>query len=309
MMPLEVMRMRATGGSSYTPPTPVGAHRYWAVFGYPTFPFGGGNYFWNVAEMAFLDGNLSPVTSGSAISTGTFGGFPASNAFDGSSGSLASLNANAAQAGSGDCYIGRDFGSPVTISAVTLHSSSTIGSWRVRYSDNGTSWTDATPAQTLTGNVQRAVGGMNEPADVAASADLCARLVILYTRGEANSACRTSAAEIEFLVAGADQASGGTVFSSSQDAGFPASQAFDNNNASIWTSAGTLARPQHIGYQFASNKAIDAFSYTFRPSAGFADESPVELILQRGPTTSGPWTTIKWRSNLPLFSLGEKRTY
>jgi hypothetical protein len=296
----------------YSPPSGAGAHRYWALSATTGFGFGGGNFFWNVNEVQFLDQDLNAITSGSAISTGTFGGFPASNAFDGNAGTLASLNANNAQAGTGLCYIGRDFGSAVTVYAGTLNSDSGSGGWQVIYSDDGTNWSNAHATQPNRGNdFVQLQASFNEPADVAPTSATHARMVILNIAADSHASSRVSAAEVEFLVGGADQATGGSTFHSTETAGtFPSTQAFDNNNSTLWVSAASnFNRPQYVGYAFGSGKSIDGFSYTHRGSAGSVDESPTDLVLQVGNSSTGPWTTIKWRSQLSGFSLGEKRTY
>ena len=94
----------------------MSAHRYWRIEGLAGFQLGGGNFFWNVSILQFFDKDYANlVTGGTPISSGVFGGFPASNAFDGNTGSVASLNANAANASTGECWIGYDFGSPVEV--------------------------------------------------------------------------------------------------------------------------------------------------------------------------------------------------
>lgn len=316
----QVINCYLAASAAYTPPSGVGAHRYWAISGVGagSFFLGAGNRYWNVTEAQFLDQNLAAITSGSAISTTTFGGFPASNAFDGNTGTVASLNANNAHAGTGLCYVGRDFGSAVTVSAATVTcdgdglaaGNGGCTTWQIIYSDDGSNWTVAASASNNGRAFVQALGGINEPADASAAAASHARLVILYTRGDATSTCRCSTAEVEFLASGTDQATGGTPFASTADGSFPIANAFDNNNSTIWTSSnGTRNRPQHAGYGFSGTPAIDGFSFTQRNPAGAADESPVELVLQRGSSSTGPWTTVKWRSGLLAFSDGEKRTY
>lgn len=290
----------------------MAGHRYWRIKGSAGFSLGGGNYYWNVAEAGFYDKDYNSLTgSGTALANAVFSGYPASKAFDGSTGTLASLNANAAQAGTGTCYIGYDFGADVEVQFARLYSSSNLTGLTIDYSDDGVNWTTA---KTVSGSIAQGwylLYWFGSFADTEPSAKSYYRLMILQAQ-TTSTVGRSSAAEVEMFLktGGADQCNGGTPFASDFDPALPPANAFDNSNTTIWTSpADTPSKPKWIGYQFTGPLIIGGFSYRVRPVAGTDNESPVGLLLQAGDSTSGPWQTVMLRDGLTSFALGERRAY
>ncbi len=290
----------------------MAGHRYWRIKGSANFSLGGGNYYWNVTEVGFFDKDYNSLTgSGTALANAVFAGYPASNAFDGSTGSLTSLNANAAQAGTGECYVGYDFGSDVEVQFARLYSSSNLTGLTIDYSDDGVTWTTA---KTITGSISQGwylLYWFGTFTDVEPSAKSYYRLMVLKTK-TTSSVNRSSAAEVEMFLktGGTDKCNGGTPFASDYDAALPPANAFDNSNTTIWTSpSNTPSKPKWIGYQFASPLIIGGFSFTMRNTSGTDDESPEALLLQAGDSTSGPWYSVMLRDGIASFALSEKRTY
>lgn len=290
----------------------MAGHRYWRFKGTGGFDIGAGNRYWNVAEVGFFDKDYNNLTgSGTAIANAVFSGFPASNAFDGSTSSLVSLNANAAHAGTGECYIGYDFGTDVEVQFARIYNYSSLTGLTVEYSDDGSTWT---VAKTVSGSIATGryiLYWFGTFIDTEPSAKSYYRLMILQVQ-TTSSVGRSSAAEVEMFLktGGADQCSGGTPFASDFDPSLPPANAFDNNNTTIWTSpSNTPSKPKWIGYEFASSRIIGGFSFRVRPVAGTDNESPVGLLLQAGDSTSGPWQTVMLRDGLSSYALGERRAY
>lgn len=89
------------------------------------------------------------------------------------------------------------------------------------------------------------------------------------------------AAEVEFYTtaagSGAGLCSGGTVLSSGEDPGYPATNAFDNDTATSWYEAGS--KKHYIGYAFSSGVA------------------PVSVVLATGGTAPGVWDALNVESS------------
>jgi hypothetical protein len=101
----------------------------------------------------------------------------------------------------------------------------------------------------------------------------------------------------------ADQCTGGTA--SADSVLEVASNAFDNNNSSRWTSANT-APPHWIEYDFGVAKTIRR--YTIRTRAdSTTDRAPANFELQyfNGST----WVAVDSRTGETAWTLGEQRTY
>ena len=94
-----------------------------------------------------------------------------------------------------------------------------------------------------------------------------------------------SEVEMRTVTGGPDVTTGGTAIASAfytGGGGFPPSNAFDNNNATLWTTF-TVARPvggHWIGYDFGAGNEKDILEFTLRSrSDGFANEAPTDPIL------------------------------
>ena len=290
----------------------MAGHRYWRFKGTAGFDLGGGNRYWNVAEVGFFDKDYNSLTgSGTAIANAVLSGFPASNAFDGSTGSVVSLNANAAHAGTGECYIGYDFGSDVEVRFARIYNSSGLTGLTIEYSDDGSTWVVAKTVSGTIGQTRHILYWFGVFADAEPPAKSYYRLMVLEVQ-TTSSVGRSSAAEVEMFLktGGLDQCNGGTPFASDFDPALPPSNAFDNSGTTIWTSPNnTPSKPNWIGYQFSAPLVVGGFSYRMRNTSGADNESPKGLLLQAGDSTSGPWYTVMLRDGLSSFALSEKRSY
>lgn len=101
---------------------------------------------------------------------------------------------------------------------------------------------------------------------------------------------------------GSDQCTGGTALASSELGGYPASQAFDNNNSTDWI--GTAGAVGTLEYQFVSSKAIR--QYTIRADASFPGQSPGTWTFEyhNGST----WVVVDTQSG-QTFTAGQLKTY
>lgn len=86
-----------------------------------------------------------------------------------------------------------------------------------------------------------------------------------------NGGSFVGAAEVEFALTtgGADQVTGGTASAFSSFSGLPATNAFDNNNATEWASNGDgLPNSQYLAYDFGFGVTKDINSIRILPRAG-----------------------------------------
>lgn len=227
------------------------------------------------AGPAFADVLLSQgktATSSSAENGGT----PASAAVDGNTATRwSSLYTN-------DQWLQVDLGSAQAINRVTLLWEGAYGSaYKIQGSTNGTTWTD----------VQNVTGGDGGTDTYAVSG------TYRYVRMQGVTRATGWGYSLwEFQVFGPDGSSGGTcgttnaalnkpaTASSLQGAGFPASAAFDGNNATRWSSL--AADPQWVQVDLGS--AVDICKIDLRWEGAYA--SAFQLQSSTNGTT---WTTLK----------------
>jgi hypothetical protein len=136
------------------------------------------------------------------------------------------------------------------------------------------------------------------------------RINITANNGNASSQ-KTGIMEVEMraTVGGADQCTGGTPSASSENSGFEASKAFDNNATTTqWLSnASEPSAPWWLKYQFAS--AVDVAEVSIVPPTTLT-RAPKDFDIQYSDDNSA-WTTwlavtnvTDWATNTAkLFSL------
>lgn len=114
-------------------------------------------------------------------------------------------------------------------------------------------------------------------------------------------------AEIEMraTVGGADECTGGTPSASASDGSAPASNAFDNNATTRWsTPSGTLTG--WIRYQFAS--PVDVAQYTIQAHPTTPLRSPMDWALEYSDDGT-TWVPVETRQGISSWTNGEIKSY
>jgi len=123
----------------------------------------------------------------------------------------------------------------------------------------------------------------------------------------AGSSTITALSEVEFhaTIGGADQTGSGTPSADSDTGGtYPASLAFDNNNATQWVSSATY--PHWLKYDFGVSTPVDVVEYTMRPRTASATDVPTAWQLQWSDDGAS-WTLADARSGIS-WSAGTTKT-
>lgn len=229
-----------------------GAHRYWRVF----VVANGGEINWtsvNRLEMysSALDGpaRVDRCVGGTPIFStqgGFSGGEPATGAFDDTN---AAIWVTAAPSSNrNNCWIGYDFGSPIEIDRFAIQARGTSvtmspKTFRLEYSDDNVTWTTLFQPADQTGwaiNEQRLFTAPSYSQTYSGSPHGAHRYWRVHMARSNSGSSTFSAAEVEMRATpgGADQCNGGTASAHSVFSGFPASLAFDNNAATLWSANG-----------------------------------------------------------------------
>jgi hypothetical protein len=244
MMIVDPYRFAVAGGGGF------GSHRYWRVF---VDTNSGDATFIAAAEIEFraTAGGADQCSGGTPIKSGEAIGNEATRAFDDDGNTAWGVSGTTNQ------WIGYDFGSAVTVAEAAWTSNTFDGATFARmpnlgsldWSDDGTNWTEATTF---------GLGGwLNNTTRVIPEEEPAAgehRLWRIFV-STINGGTRTSIPEIQFRATsgGADQATGGRAYTSSENVGAAAS-AFDDTTATEWSTTNTTN--QHIGYAFTGPVAV-----------------------------------------------------
>lgn len=241
--------------SRFTSAPVGGAHRYWRVF----IIANDGEPNWtsvNRLEMysSALDGpaRVDRCVGGTPLFStqgGFSGGEPATGAFDDTN---AVIWVTAAPSSNrNNCWIGYDFGSPIEIDRFAIQARDTSitmspKTFRLEYSDDNVSWTTLFQPADQTGwavNEQRFFTAPSYSQTYSGSPHGAHRYWRIHMARSNNGGSTFSAAEVEMRATpgGADQCSGGTASAHSVFSGFPASLAFDNNAATLWSANGSTS--------------------------------------------------------------------
>lgn len=241
--------------SRFTSAPVGGAHRYWRVF----IVANDGEPNWtsvNRLEMysSALDGpaRVDRCVGGTPLFStqgGFSGGEPATGAFDDTN---AVIWVTAAPSSNrNNCWIGYDFGSPIEIDRFAIQARDTSvtmspKTFRLEYSDDNVSWTTLFQPADQTGwavNEQRFFTAPSYSQTYSGSPHGAHRYWRIHMARSNNGSSTFSAAEVEMRATpgGADQCTGGTPSAHSVFSGFPASLAFDNNAATLWSANGSTS--------------------------------------------------------------------
>lgn len=314
----------------------MAAHRYWRMYITGNC---GNNAFGCIDELEFASsfGGSNLCSGGTAISSGDFGGYPASRAFNG----VKTTGQEWFSAGALPVWIGYDFGSgndKDIVEARWVYAYNSGGNYRpdafrFDYSDNGSSWTTAWDIPKLFG-----------PGNVSQSAELVFRdpARMTYGAGE-HSFWRIRASkiqtdlsdyfgveELEFATSlgGANVATSGATVDTS---GHPIANGQATSPFIYWprdafggaygvnprwygptlsgaSSGGvaTVATPDWIGYRFNEPKAIREIRV--RAQVGSGAGAPRDFTLDYSDDGVN-WTTARTITGEPAWSSGEWRDF
>lgn len=267
-------------------------HRHWRLY----FPNAGNQYLaFSEVEMYSAIGGPNRCGSGTVSASSVYGANAAANAFDGNTGTLWSTNVF-----SGAHWLAYDFGTPVDVVQFKLRNAPTNYQSPVtlQYSDDGSSWTDATPLlqpgrQVDSGSQTYLVGGVKTYWRIYVSAN--------------QSSGYTNISELEFResVGGADVSSPGQPgrVDSAYAGTTNESHMVDNNTGNYWESANGV--PHWVWYAFGREVELAELSLRTGPYAG---ESPKDFLIQySGDGTN--WTTAKTVTGSTGWSAWETRTF
>lgn len=271
----------------------MAAHRYWRV--YCRMNSGDTNYTGlTEVEMATSAAGADVTSTTFAIGSGTYQAGTASDAFDDDfTGDVVQWTGT----GAGK-WVGQDFGAANEKDIIEVRirpnkdaANRTFAEFDIQFSDDNVTWTTLWSASytawvigtTVTFSLPSAVASRHWRlrADTLVSGNTmsCAELEMRLTHG------------------GADQCSGGTASARTTYSGYPASQAFDNNSATLWSGNAGVDDCEWLAYDFGSGVTKDIqqlyftsrndASYTQSPTAGWIESSPDGVSWLKRKTFSG----------------------
>jgi hypothetical protein len=261
----------------------------------------------NLAEVEFRAtmGGADQASGGSTIESGD-GGSGVANAFDNNSSTYWSAPTTVL-----DSWVGYQFTSAVSVEQVAITSTGTYQprDFVVEWSDNGTTWTPewyALDASWGTSAETKTFGRLVSPSVTAAYPAWRVRIWgsnDVYWPEAGGYYGGLSELEFRATVGGADQASGGAPISNRDYAGYPASNAFDNDGATRWGTDQPV-RTSAIGYVFSAPTAVAQISVKGSPNS---TESPKDFSIQY--YDGERWYVARDIRGATLWGSGENRTY
>lgn len=293
--------------NNYLIAPPVTPHRYWRI----NITDNGGASVSAILELEMYESQFGPnvctggTASASSVLTDTPTNYTASRAFDGSLEDWLGANSSTRDlwAGTGVVeWLKYDFGAgnEKAIAAIGMQCreptfiSQLPTDFTIEYSDDNSNWTVAWTETGLSWSgfeYKRLVDpAWSEPSYTGSphGSHLYWRYVFMAADTPSNAAC-IAEGQFRATVGGADQASGGTASASSIFSGsYIASNAFDNNNTTLWSAANATGY-SWLQYQFSSAVNVAEIAIISRHD-GFQTTSPGELAIQYSDNGT-LWTT------------------
>jgi hypothetical protein len=233
-----------------------------------------------VSELEFAQLGGTKIAGGTASATSTTGGFPASNAIDGST-------STAWVAGSGSLpqRLSVDFGSAVDVNVVRVKGRSSSvypTTFTVDYSSDGSTWTTA---WTVTGADDSTYTDTPLPyPNPTATGGLKPLWRINVTATESGTLA-VNEVEMRGSVSGADLTGSGRPWCQTVGFSLPVTNAFDNNTTTTYHAAGASGV---IGYEFTDSvSVVELYIY---PRSGTPAQAPKDFTLQYS-ADGVTWTT------------------
>lgn len=289
-------------------------HRYWRIF------MSGGSFvsintiiYYNSSGTILAGNGTQP---GTASASSSFGGLPPSNAFDNDDTTLWATSSGPVT----NEWIEEDFASAVSPAYVLIGcrygfcsqgSNQTMYTFKIQYSDNNSTWTDATGSFAATWLL---TGGAYNGSRAFFTFPISAPSAGSYTNwrvvdlASANGKSGYAELSLATSIGGSNVATGGRAFETAVSSGsIPGTHsgdvAFDGNTSTYWESSGNGA---YVAYAFPQAYNIQEIKITAPPS-GNQDDAPSLLALEGSNdsvnwVTTGLWSTGSWTA-------GQQKTF
>lgn len=286
----------ATGGGAPGLVT-FAPHRYWRIQMLEDL---GSSY--QIAEVELHDtyGGADLCTGGTASASNEVNG-AASNAVDNSGATHWRTNSVVLPQ-----WWQYDFGVGITkaICEVSLQGGAASASIRsparieVQYSDDGSAWTNAWQA--------RARVWTNGEVKVFKRPTVSLRINVSSNDG-AGAGSAHQVAELEFLVATVDQATGGTA-NVHGIGDVEAALAFDDSNATVWSNV-SMAAPYWLRYDFTQNPPFVLEQVSIVVGASSLTRAPKDFTIEQSDDGGYTWNVLKTVTGQTAWGVNEKRTF
>lgn len=171
------------------------------------------------------------------------------------------------------------------------------GRFEVQYSDDNAAWTTA-----WQGRKRVWIGG---EAKTFVRPTVSYRLNVSANDGAVGGVSQ-QIAEIEFLVGGADKATGGNA--NVQGTVGDAELAFDNSNATIWSNS-SLTPPYWISYDFKDNPVFVLEQVSIVVGSTNLTRAPKDFTIEKSTDGGSNWTVLKTVTAQTGWGVNEKRTF
>jgi hypothetical protein len=284
---------------------PITTHVYWRVLFIQGGSDGGSEVAIGSLQM-FNASGTSLASGGTPSASSTFSGLPASNAFD--TDATTAWNCGGSALATADQWLQYQFSSPVNVSLVMIQPWATVANknptnLKVQYSDNGSSWIDATTAKTpawpATVSDSRAVSIPVSSQVAGTYANWRLLNAGTAARAVAELILRTTTGGSQVAAAGISSAS--SVFSST----FLSSKAFDADSTTFWSASGN-GGGQFLEYSLIVPKRVSEIVIQARNDSSFTQA--FDNFQVQGSNDGGTWTTINTFS--PTWtSAGQSQTF
>lgn len=245
-----------------------------------------------ISEMRMYDSSgTSLCTGGTASASSNFSGLPPANAFD--IDDTTYWHSNAIPTSGSPQWLQYQFASAVDVATFAVEAALSAGptACKLQYSDNGSTWTDATSALTpswATGEVWK-TWAITAPATGS-------YLAFRWTVNSVNAGGSTtpSVAEISLRATsgGSTLSPTGTVYQAKDffTTGYEANKAFDANTSTIWNA--NTGAPNWIMALYPLAEAAVEFAWTARNDSLANNQSPSSLTLEGSNNGGVTWTTL-----------------
>lgn len=133
------------------------------------------------------------------------------------------------------------------------------------------------------------------------------RIYVLETSTTDTFFCAIAGVTLRESAAGANLAVGGTASALTASSGLPASNAFDGNASTFWSTA-DAAKPSWLAYQMPAASSIRSVSIQAGDTAARAARAPKDFAIQYS-TDGASWTTAYVFNGETGWALGETRVF
>jgi hypothetical protein len=284
----------------------MAAHTYWRIYVTAT-----GHVVASIAEFAMFDSSGTYLcTGGTPSASSTYPGQTVAMGFDNNTGTFWSSNGNPNTTPE---WLSYQFASAVDVASVMVTPRLNFLSqgpytFKIQYSDDGSTWTDATGSLTATWPDQEQIY-RSYPIQTPATDNYLMWRWVVNTVQVAGQATNCAELIVRAVSGGSDigRASGTQYIAHQSFSGVPAPNAFDGNAATLWGSTTTI--PAYLGIAFPKPVKIVEFVWTIRNDAGWLAQSPITMDVQGSNDGGNTWTTIGSATAATWTTVGQSQTF